>query len=45
MRREASVKAAQYERTAKEELELFKAQRAAAKKVRGCSASGGVGRQ
>jgi len=32
-RREAAVKAVEYERTAKEELDLFRAQRAAAKKV------------
>jgi hypothetical protein len=32
-RREAAVKAAEYEKTAKEELDLFVAQRAAAKKV------------
>lgn len=32
-RREAAAKAKEYERTAKEELDLFKAKRAAAKKV------------
>lgn len=32
-RREAAVKAAEYEKTAKEELDLFVAQRAAARKV------------
>jgi hypothetical protein len=38
-RREAAVKAVEYERTAKEELDMFVARRAAAKKVLPVSAA------